>query len=147
MQMLQRIEGLTKVLIYIAGRDRRVSSCIYLIIMLTKILTTMFFVFVLFAGSSLLAQKVQKTQRVTIALTENGYRPSSFRLRRGVPAKVTFIRKTDLTCGQEIVIPAYGVHRALPLNQPVVVSLRPRRTGTFSFACGMNMLRGKIIVN
>jgi plastocyanin domain-containing protein len=60
---------------------------------------------------------------------------------------VTFVRKTEDSCGQVIVIPAYGVHRDLPLNQPVTVTFTPRKSGTFNFTCGMNMLRGKIIVN
>jgi len=34
----------------------------------------------------------------------------------------------------------------LPLNQPVTIALTPRRAGTFDFACGMDMLRGKLIV-
>ena len=91
--------------------------------------------------------KHAKVQKVTIRLTESGYKPSEFKLRRGIRASVTFIRKTDRTCGQQIVIPAYGIHRELPLNRPVTVSFTPRRTGTFNFACGMDMLRGKIIVN
>lgn len=102
------------------------------------------------AGSTVFAQSVhkpRKTQRIVVNLTENGYRPSSFRLQKGVGARVTFIRKTNATCGQEIVIPAYGVRRDLPLNQRVTVSFMPRQTGTFNFTCGMDMLRGKIIVN
>ena len=88
-----------------------------------------------------------KVQKVTVRLTENGYRPSEFRLRRGTRAHVTFIRKTEATCGQVIVIPAYGVHRDLPLNRRVTITFTPRRTGTFNFTCGMDMLRGKIVVN
>lgn len=91
--------------------------------------------------------KHAKVQKMTIKLTESGYTPSEFRLRRGTRAHVTFIRTTDETCGQVLVIPAYGVRRDLPLNQPVMVRLLPRRTGTFNFTCGMDMLRGQIIVN
>jgi plastocyanin domain-containing protein len=112
-----------------------------------KLIAILFFVVALFAGSSVYAQRRPRAQRVTVTLTESdGYKPDSFTLRRGVLAKVTFIRHGE-GCGDVIVIPAYGVHRSLPLDTPVVITFRPRRTGTFTFACGMNMYKGQIIVN
>jgi len=56
------------------------------------------------------------------------------------------VRQAEGTCGTEIVIPEYGVKRALPLNKPVVVAFTPNKSGEFSFKCGMAMLRGKIVV-
>lgn len=89
---------------------------------------------------------IKKVQKVRILLTVRGYRPATFRLKKGVPASVTFIRRTEDECGREIVIPAYNIRRELPLNQPVTVSFTPRKAGSFNFACGMNMLRGKLVV-
>jgi len=91
--------------------------------------------------------KPRKVQRVTINLTRRGYEPQSFRLRKGIQAYVTFIRRTNDDCGEVVVIPAYGVRRTLPLNQPTTVRFTPRQSGTFNFACGMDMLRGTIVVN
>lgn len=88
----------------------------------------------------------QKVQYIRINVTERGYRPTSFRLKKGIPARITFVRKTEDECGKEIVIPAYGIKRELPLNEPVTIRFTPRKAGTFGFACGMDMLRGKIIV-
>jgi plastocyanin domain-containing protein len=88
-----------------------------------------------------------KAQRVYVKVTENGYRPSSFRLRRGVRAYITFTREADAVCGEVIVMPKYGIHRTLPPDQPVTVTFLPRDTGTLNFTCGMNMLRGRMIVN
>jgi plastocyanin domain-containing protein len=96
--------------------------------------------------SKLQKRTAQKVQNVRINLTESGYQPASFRLKKGVPARVTFIRKTESECGKEIVIPAYNIRRELPLNQPVTVSFTPKKAGSFGFACGMNMMRGKVIV-
>ena len=56
-------------------------------------------------------QQTKKFQSVRINLTGRGYQPSSFRLKKGVPARVTFIRKTPSDCGEEIVIPAYNIRR------------------------------------
>ncbi|MBO0726973.1 MAG: efflux RND transporter periplasmic adaptor subunit [Blastocatellia bacterium] len=86
------------------------------------------------------------TQSVTITLSEKGYQPDSFILRKGIPARITFVRKVEATCGTEIVLAEYNIKRELPLNQPVVVEFTPVKTGEFKFACGMDMLRGKITV-
>ena len=87
-----------------------------------------------------------RTQTVTVTLTEKGYQPDSFKLRKGIPARITFVRKVEATCGAEIVLAEYNIKRELPLNQPVVVEFTPSKTGEFKFACGMDMLRGKIFV-
>ena len=84
-------------------------------------------------------------QTATVEVTGNGFEPSSLKLKVGVPAKVTFVRKTDETCAKEVVIKEYGIERKLPLNEPVTVEFTPRK-GEFSFACGMNMIKGKLVV-
>src|SRR5215813_3542056 len=66
------------------------------------------------------------TQTATVEVTDKGFEPSSLKLKAGVPAKVTFERK-------------------LPLNEPVTVEFTPRK-GEFTFACGMDMIKGKLIV-
>jgi RND family efflux transporter MFP subunit len=87
-----------------------------------------------------------QTQSVTVTLSDKGYQPETFSLRQGIPARVTFVRKVEATCGNEVVLADYNIKRELPLNQPVVVEFTPTKTGEFKFACGMDMLRGKIIV-
>lgn len=85
-------------------------------------------------------------QRATIIVDAEGYRPTNVKLRRGVPAKLTFIRKVREGCGTEIVIPAYGINRPLPLNVPVAVSFTPNKSGRFKLTCGMDMYRGSLVV-
>lgn len=88
-----------------------------------------------------------QTQSVTVTLDEKGYQPDSFKLRQGIPARVTFVRKVESGCGTEVVLADYNIKRELPFNQPVTVEFTPSKAGEFKFACGMNMLRGKIIVH
>lgn len=110
--------------------------------------------FLFISGTNALGQRglktrksaAKKVQNVKISLTERGYEPETFRLKKGIPARVTFIRKTEDDCGKEVVIPAYNIRRELPLNQPVTIRFTPRKAGSFNFVCGMDMLRGKIIV-
>jgi plastocyanin domain-containing protein len=87
-----------------------------------------------------------RVQRARIEINAQGYQPANVKLRRGVPARVTFVRTTDATCVREIVLSDFNVRRELPLNVPVVVSFTPKTRGSFTFACGMNMMRGELIV-
>ncbi len=92
------------------------------------------------------SQPGSRIQRRTIMVTDGGYQPSAIALRRGIPARLTFIRNVEASCGTEIVIPAYGIRRDLPLNTRVTVTFTPNRSGRFKFTCGMNMFRGSILV-
>lgn len=85
-------------------------------------------------------------QTISITLTEKGYDPPSIKLRRDIPARLIFTRKAEATCGTEIEFPDLGIRRQLPLNQPVSIEFTPQKSGEFTFACGMNMLKGKLIV-
>lgn len=105
---------------------------------------------IFFLDTSACAQKTgnksARTQAARVVIGPYGYDPASIRLTRGVPAKVTFLRTTDSTCATEVVFADYGIRRELPLNQAVTVGFTPRKAGEFSFTCGMNMHRGKLIV-
>ncbi len=88
-----------------------------------------------------------KVQSVRVTLTEKGYQPASFRLRKDIPARVTFVRKVEATCATELLIPDYQIKRDLPFNEPVVVEFTPTKRGESEFSCGMKkMIRGKIVV-
>lgn len=96
-------------------------------------------------GKTAWAAEQDAAQTVTVEITDKGFEPGSLKLKAGAPAKVTFVRKTDETCAKEVVIKDYKIERKLPLNEPVTVEFTPRK-GEFVFACGMNMVKGKLIV-
>jgi plastocyanin domain-containing protein len=117
---------------------------------MNKTMKILFTCVLLFAAALTVTAKPKttkpKVQRAKVEITEQGYKPASIKLRKGIPARVTFLRKTDATCAKEVVISAYGINRDLPLNKAVVVTFTPDKTGEFIFTCGMNMMRGKLIV-
>jgi hypothetical protein len=78
-------------------------------------------------------QSASEVQSVEVTLTKNGYEPASFQLKSDVPARVTFVRKVEATCGTEVVIKEYGIKRKLPLNEPVVVEFTPHKSGDLHF--------------
>lgn len=84
-------------------------------------------------------------QEVTITV-QGGYAPAEVRLRKGVPARLVFDRRETSSCSEEVVIPDLGIRKYLPAFEKTVVELRPEKTGTFDFTCGMSMLHGKLVV-
>lgn len=82
----------------------------------------------------------------TIRVTSNGFDPTTITLLQGSAHKVTFLRTTDQTCATEIVFPSIKIRKSLPLNVPVTIDLPPSVTGRVSFACGMNMFKGEVVL-
>ena len=85
-------------------------------------------------------------QTALVTLSDKGYDPAKLSLRANVPARITFVRTSDKTCGMEVVFPTLDVKRALPLNEPVTIEFTPQKSGEIAFVCGMNMLRGTVVV-
>jgi RND family efflux transporter MFP subunit len=85
-------------------------------------------------------------QSAKIVVNEQGFEPAKIALRAGTPARLTFIRTTDKTCATEVAFPSLKIKRALPLNEPVQIEFMPANPGEIAFACGMNMLKGVVVV-
>ena len=92
-------------------------------------------------------QGTADVQEATITVGDTGFQPSRLTLRAGVPARLTFTRTSNTTCATSVVFPSLTITRELPLNARVVIEFTPRQAGEVAFACGMNMLRGTIVVN
>ncbi len=87
-------------------------------------------------------------QVARINITPQGFEPATVSLKKGVPARLVFTRHTENTCATEVVIPDFGIEATpLPLHKEVTLKLTPKENGTFTFACGMDMLKGTIVVN
>ena len=86
------------------------------------------------------------SQATKILVTEKGFEPDKVSLRPGTTVRLTFVRTTDKTCGTEVVFPSLNIKRSLPLNEPVTIEFTPAKTGEVAFACGMNMLKGVVVV-
>jgi len=88
---------------------------------------------------------VSVTESVDITV-EGGYTPSTIQIPKGKTTKISFIRKDPSSCLEEVVLSEFKIRKFLPLNKKVTVEITPKKSGTFPFACGMNMFHGKIIV-
>jgi plastocyanin domain-containing protein len=85
------------------------------------------------------------SQEVSITV-EGGYSPSVVRAKKGQPLRLIFDRKEKSPCSEEVVISEFGVRRFLKPFEKTVIDVTPIEAGTFEFACGMSMLRGRIEV-
>ncbi|KXT72483.1 Copper-exporting ATPase [Streptococcus sp. DD10] len=91
------------------------------------------------------AQQKSGYQEIQIEVM-GGYTPGTIVLKKDVPARIIFHRKDPSSCLDQIVFPDFGVHADLPLNDSYVVEITPHDKGEFGFACGMNMMHGKMLV-
>ena len=91
-------------------------------------------------------QGAPDVQQIKISVGDSSFEPSRLTLRAGMPARLTFTRTSAKTCATSVVFPSLNVRKDLPLNQSVTVEFTPERTGEIAFACGMNMLRGTVVV-
>ncbi|NTX09414.1 cupredoxin domain-containing protein [Myxococcus sp. CA056] len=89
--------------------------------------------------------KGDAVQEVTITV-QGGYQPSEVTLKQGVPARLRFVRKDSGGCGDELLIPDLGIQRPLPGLSETVVSFTPDKVGAFPFTCGMQMMKGMLVV-
>lgn len=82
----------------------------------------------------------------TVTVTVNGgYSPAAIRVAVGRPVRLVFDRQETAGCSEEVVFPDFGVRRFLPAFQQTTVEITPERPGSYTFTCGMGMLRGKLV--
>lgn len=79
-------------------------------------------------------------------LVDGGYKPSVMKIKKGQKITISLLRKDTNSCLEEFILPDFKISKYLPLNQKVEIEITPNKPGEFSFHCGMNMFRGKVIV-
>jgi plastocyanin domain-containing protein len=92
---------------------------------------------------------VPSNGKVQIAVTEKGFEPDSVDVPAGKPVTIVFTRKTEQTCAKSVVLTlgdGNKVEKQLPLDTPVEVATTFPKPGKLGYACGMDMLKGTIVV-
>ena len=79
-------------------------------------------------------------------VVQGGYRPDRVEVLHGQHVQLKFVRKESSGCTRELVFPALGMRKDLPEGKPVVIQLPKLDPGEYEFTCGMNMVRGKLVV-
>lgn len=76
---------------------------------------------------------------------DGGYKPVTIKVFKDKPATLTFTRRDENSCLEELVFPDYKIKEYLPMNKPVTITLPPPHKSS-GFHCGMNMFHGRIEV-
>ena len=96
-------------------------------------------------------------ERVAASVTESGvqeikvtvkggYSPDVIVVKEGAPVRLDFFRDETASCSEQVIFGDFGIARDLPAFKTTSIEFTPDKTGEFTFTCGMNMLRGKLIV-
>ncbi len=86
------------------------------------------------------------TGAIKVTVSSGGYEPSSIPVKKGQPVKLAFTRTDANNCGGEVVFSKLNIKKQLPVGETVLVEISPQESGEISFACGMDMMQGKIII-
>jgi plastocyanin domain-containing protein len=74
------------------------------------------------------------------------YSPDRITVQAGRPVRLTFVRREANPCTEQVIVPEFGIVKDLPVGRPVPVEFTPTRPGEYEFHCGMNMVRGRLVV-
>lgn len=91
-------------------------------------------------------ESAPRTLEVTV--TDEGYQPARFELVAGEPVRLAFRNEADMACAATVHSEDLGIPRTqLPKGETTVIELKPQRAGEFTFACGMDMMKGAVVVS
>jgi plastocyanin domain-containing protein len=107
-------------------------------------LVTLAFIALALAGCA--SKPTTASNEFAIEVTDEGFVPPVVYLPKGKPVTLTVTRKTDATCATAMVFAKTGQKYELPLNQTVRIELPANDADTLNYACGMNMIKGQLVV-
>ena len=79
-------------------------------------------------------------------LVKGGYTPDTILVQAGKPVRLQFYRDETADCSERVVFDAFGINQQLPAFTTTTVEFTPKTPGEFPFRCGMNMLKGLLVV-
>ena len=77
---------------------------------------------------------------------KGGYSPDVIAVKQGRPVRLDFYRDETASCSEQVVFGDFEIARDLPAFKTTSIEFTPEKAGEFTFTCGMNMMRGKLIV-
>jgi len=79
-------------------------------------------------------------------LVKGGYTPDTIVVQAGKPVRLQFYRDETADCSERVVFERFKIDEALPAFQTTTIEFTPNDPGEYSFRCGMNMLKGLLVV-
>ena len=79
-------------------------------------------------------------------LVKGGYTPDTIVVQAGKPVRLQFYRDETADCSERVVFERFGIDQQLPAFQTTAIEFTPDQPGEYPFRCGMNMLKGLLVV-
>ena len=95
---------------------------------------------------SIHAKELSKDQTFSLVVTENGFEPSTLKVKNNSPVILKVTRKTDSTCARTLVIPSKNIKIDLPLNKEVDIKVGKLDKGEVKFGCAMDMMVNAVML-
>ena len=74
------------------------------------------------------------------------FTPASVTIPANQPVRLHFRRTDEATCADEIVLPELNMRKKIAANETVTFDLPAQPARTLNFACGMDMMKGTVVV-
>ncbi|MFH1056626.1 MAG: cupredoxin domain-containing protein [Candidatus Micrarchaeota archaeon] len=87
-----------------------------------------------------------EVQVVEIVAYNYGYDPQELRVKKGIPVELRFRADKSAGCDRILVLKEFGVNLIARDDKTQVARFTPQEPGEYVYRCGMNMFRGKLIV-
>ena len=100
-------------------------------------------------GLSLLCAPVHADaapERTMLANPSSALKDFELTNQAGKPVRLNVTRDEKPTCGDVLTIPSQNISKPIPVNQVTTIEFTPQQAGDLEFTCGMNMMKGKIVV-
>lgn len=83
---------------------------------------------------------------IDIKISGSAYIPAAVNVAKGEKVRLNFTRDEKPTCGDTVVFPTLNIKKEIPVNQVTSIDITADKPGDLEFTCGMNMLKGKVVV-
>lgn len=81
-----------------------------------------------------------------VVVSKDGFAPEEISYKKGQPLKLAFVRIDEQNCGDEVIFKDLNITKKLPVGEVVTVDVPTDKSGEIKFACGMDMFKGKIVI-
>ena len=79
-------------------------------------------------------------------IVKGGYTPDTIVVQAGKPVRLQFYRDETADCSERVIFERFGIDQQLPPFQTTAIEFTPEEPGEYPFRCGMNMLKGLLVV-
>ena len=84
-------------------------------------------------------------QTVTV-LVDGAFKPAVVHVKKGQPVELTFDTK-NRSCADTVIFKVIDQTVHLTDGEKTVVKFTPKESGTIDYACSMDMIKGKVVVD